>query len=165
MAGGVQWSGLLRLQSCRCPLKWCRQPHGKRNSRLFRPVQAAVFYSPSNSFCLESRFKGNIKHVFSSPFLRCIETSDPIAATLDLPLKLEEGNHEFACSESSFDVYSWSIFYFYLHAVIKRTFWSTIHSRWQRRIYSWMDGTPKRWTEKRTLCLFPKDQLCLSIRS
>jgi broad specificity phosphatase PhoE len=35
--------------------------------------------------------KENISHIFSSPFLRAIQTADHVAAILDLPIKLEAG--------------------------------------------------------------------------
>jgi broad specificity phosphatase PhoE len=36
----------------------------------------------------------NIKHIFSSPFLRTIQTADRVAKALDLPIKIEAGLSE-----------------------------------------------------------------------
>lgn len=44
---------------------------------------------------LAQRLKNtNIKHIFTSPFLRAIQTANPIAEVLDLPLKIEAGLSE-----------------------------------------------------------------------
>ncbi|MBO3462994.1 histidine phosphatase family protein [Aetokthonos hydrillicola Thurmond2011] len=44
---------------------------------------------------LANRLKGeNIAHIFCSPFLRTVQTANPVAEFLDLPIKLETGLSE-----------------------------------------------------------------------
>ena len=52
--------------------------HGKGQAE-----EAAVFFKDKA-----------IKHIFCSPFLRCIQTTYPIAKLLDLPIKIEYGLRE-----------------------------------------------------------------------
>jgi broad specificity phosphatase PhoE len=36
----------------------------------------------------------NIKHIFSSPYIRCLQTANEVANVLDLPIKVEDGIRE-----------------------------------------------------------------------
>ena len=49
---------------------------------------------------LANRFKNeDIKHIFVSPFLRAIQTANPVAQILNLPLKIEKGLGEWLNQE------------------------------------------------------------------
>jgi broad specificity phosphatase PhoE len=75
---------------------------GKRMAR-----ESGDFFARSSGagWCVEfdipifvcCRFEGKIKHVFTSPLLRCIETADPVAAKLSLDVKLEDGKLMLNC--------------------------------------------------------------------